>query len=755
VLAIMSLTLSAWLLLASPLPAQNLDDPPQVLKPAHAATKKELDRLEALKRFGQAVRCEKSNRLLEAVKLYEDAARLDPESAAAPRALLHLYMALDRVEDAFRTCEKVMKLDPDDHETAYIYARHLKALDRGAEAKVVLVKLAGRKNLGERPELKAQIHHDLGAIYEADSEWAKAEASFRKVAAVLDEPAPLIEHGPYNREEIAAQAAEIYERIGRLCLKQKQADRAVAAFDQAGKKDPSRAPRLAFNLAEVLVSEGQPRAALERVDEYLRSQPPSLEGYELRIDLQRKLGLENKIIPDLQKAAEQDAHNVGLHLLLGRTCRKEGKPDEARKVYDDLIKQSEYGPDVFRGLFDLCKDRGKAGGREALLLLNDAVSKASGVDGKDDADHEERADAAAAAQARSMLIVLRDDPELVKAMLPEANQLLLAGDKTLSYRTRMGLAVLAERTHQLDVAEALYRSCLERRGGPSAEMEHNVYAGLLTVLERAHKSAEIVALCNDGLQKAGWTNRVMFHMDKAYALLALGNDAEAVEAVEAAVKDAAEADRLRCRLARAQVLSQVGRTRDAIAECQQLLKDYNQAKDERGIRLTTANIYSAARDWSASEEQLQKVLEADPNDATANNDLGYQWADQNKNLEEAEQLIRKALDLDRRQRNSGGSLATDADQDAAAYVDSLGWVLFRRGKFDEARKEMERAAALPGGLDDPTVWDHLGDVYYRLKEIDKARTAWRKSLELYDAGRRRKTDERYKEIQDKLRLEEP
>jgi tetratricopeptide (TPR) repeat protein len=354
-----------------------------------------------------------------------------------------------------------------------------------------------------------------------------------------------------------------------------------------------------------------------------------------------------------------------------------------------------------------------------------------------------------------MLTVLRDDAELVKALLPEAHRRLLEGDEKLSFRTRTALAVLAARTNQLDAAEALYRSCLDRRGKPREDIEQTVYAGLLTVLEGAHKYAATVEVCDRGLKEAGFTNRVMFHSDKAYALMALGKEEEALAAIDEAVKESAESDRLRCRLARAQLLGQAQRTKEAVAECEQLLKEYNQARDVRGVRLMLSGLYSGAHDWDASEAQLQLVLDADANDATACNDLGYQWADQNKNLAEAERLIRKALELDRLQRNSGARLSTDADQDTAAYVDSLGWVLFRRGKLDEARKELERAVALPGGGDDPVVWDHLGDVYDRLKESAKAREAWRKALGLYDAGRRRKTDERYREIQEKLRLEEP
>jgi Tfp pilus assembly protein PilF len=130
------------------------------------------------------------------------------------------------------------------------------------------------------------------------------------------------------------------------------------------------------------------------------------------------------------------------------------------------------------------------------------------------------------------------------------------------------------------------------------------------------------------------------------------------------------------------------------------------------------------------------------------------WADQNKNLDEAEKLIRKALKLDREQRTTGTAVSVDSDQDNAAYLDSLGWVLFRKGELAAARAELEKAVALPDGGDDPVVWDHLGDIFFRQNDRDRAGKAWKKAAELYEAGRRLR-DDRYKELQEKRKLLEP
>ncbi len=80
-------------------------------------------------------------------------------------------------------------------------------------------------------------------------------------------------------------------------------------------------------------------------------------------------------------------------------------------------------------------------------------------------------------------------------------------------------------------------------------------------------------------------------------------------------------------------------------------------------------------------------------------------------------------------------------EDNAAYIDSLGWVLYRRGQVEKARKQLERAAKLPDGQD-PVIWEHLGDVYDHLKMPAEAQGAWLHAIQLYGDGQRRRDDER-------------
>jgi Flp pilus assembly protein TadD len=158
-----------------------------------------------------------------------------------------------------------------------------------------------------------------------------------------------------------------------------------------------------------------------------------------------------------------------------------------------------------------------------------------------------------------------------------------------------------------------------------------------------------------------------------------------------------------------------------------------------------------AKKPAEAEALLRAILDDDADDAGACNDLGYHLADQGRNLDEAERLVRHALALDRAERRKAGS----PEPDNAAYRDSLGWVLFRQGKVADARAELEKALALPDGAADATVWDHYGDVLFRANEKAKARAAWEKAKELYATDPRPATRAARAEVARKLQRTAP
>ncbi len=747
------LGLALLALLATTAPALRAQGPvsdrPEPFTPARPETREELNRREALILYGLGVFHEHDNRLLAAVRAYEDATRLDPEAPAPYKALVPLYLGLDRLDEALAACKTVLDLDPGDYETWYLYARQLRVHDRPKEAADALNHALACAGLKEHLDLRVQIAFDLALLQEGLNDFAKAEEAYLEVVKVLDNPAALAENGDVDPDEINARAAETYERLGRVSLRAGQHDKAkdyfVKARDKVKEKDPARARRLSYNLAELYIAREEWVPALAALDEYLETLPQGTEAYRAKIKALQKLGRGDEVVGLLEKYAVRDAQNAALKLLYAEQLGAAGRFEPAERIYRNMA-QSTATPEVYRGLFKLY-----AAGRHfdrLLKVLDENLEKAAGREEGDETDAE-----AAAARARAMLVVLREDPALVRGLMPEMRERLKANTPT-NPTTYFFLGVLAARTRQLDAAEQMFRQCLRQNQGGRprlVEKEAEVYQNLLRVLRLAHKDEAIVEVCREGLEKSRATQASFFHLQMAQALARLGQWAEGLKAADAALASAPDPSRLACRETRVRILMMAERYDQAAAECKDLLKDYTAPEEAREIRHTLSIVYSSAHEYAKAEEQLRILLDADPNDATANNDLGYQWADQGKKLEEAEKLIRKAIDLDRKQRLTGTTLDADSDRDNAAYVDSLGWVLCRRGKHEEARKELEKAVTLPDGADDPTVWDHLGDVCARLGDKAKAREAWTKAVKLYEGTRERQMDEHYKEIKQKLK----
>ena len=128
---------------------------------------------------------------------------------------------------------------------------------------------------------------------------------------------------------------------------------------------------------------------------------------------------------------------------------------------------------------------------------------------------------------------------------------------------------------------------------------------------------------------------------------------------------------------------------------------------ERGVA------YERAKQWDAAEADFLKALELRPNEPRVLNYLGYSWIDRGVNLERARTMIEKAVS----KRPEDGYV-----------VDSLGWVFYRLGRYEEAVKYLERAVELRP--QDPIINDHLGDAYWRAGRKLEARFQWNHAIDL-------------------------
>ncbi|MCY4479455.1 MAG: tetratricopeptide repeat protein [Rhodospirillales bacterium] len=118
-------------------------------------------------------------------------------------------------------------------------------------------------------------------------------------------------------------------------------------------------------------------------------------------------------------------------------------------------------------------------------------------------------------------------------------------------------------------------------------------------------------------------------------------------------------------------------------------------------------------EWLKAEADFKRALELEPDQPLVLNYLGYSWVEQGRNLGEARTMIEKAVEL---------------RPDDGYIIDSLGWVAYRLGDFEEAVHQLERAVELVAG--DPIINDHLGDAYWQVGRLHEARFQWRRVLTL-------------------------
>ena len=161
----------------------------------------------------------------------------------------------------------------------------------------------------------------------------------------------------------------------------------------------------------------------------------------------------------------------------------------------------------------------------------------------------------------------------------------------------------------------------------------------------------------------------------------------------------------------AQMYSRLKRWPDAEQALDQAEKLSTKPDDVEYVNFLRASTYERQKKYEAAEELFRKVLANDPQNAVALNYLGYMLADRGTKLDEAVGYIRKAVDL---------------DPANGAYLDSLGWAYFKLGKYDMAEENLIKASQRIGT--DPTVQDHLGDLYQKTGHLKQAAAHWERAL---------------------------
>ena len=190
----------------------------------------------------------------------------------------------------------------------------------------------------------------------------------------------------------------------------------------------------------------------------------------------------------------------------------------------------------------------------------------------------------------------------------------------------------------------------------------------------------------------------------------MGSAGPAIERVKAMAKGGPD-DR-DVYIALAQMYSRVKDWDNAEANIDKAIDMSSKTEDKDYALFVAGSIYERQKKYDKAEEAFHKVLADDPKNAMALNYLGYMLADRGTRLDEALGYIRRAVAL---------------DPQNGAYLDSLGWVYYKMGNYDLAEENLRRASERMGN--DPTIQDHLGELYQKTGRLKLAAMHWERSLE--------------------------
>jgi tetratricopeptide (TPR) repeat protein len=162
----------------------------------------------------------------------------------------------------------------------------------------------------------------------------------------------------------------------------------------------------------------------------------------------------------------------------------------------------------------------------------------------------------------------------------------------------------------------------------------------------------------------------------------------------------------------AQINTRLKRWKDAEEALNKAEQLSTKAEDKSYVYFLRGSTFEREKKYDEAEAQFKKVLAADPQSAITLNYLGYMNADRGVRLEESLNYIKAAVSL---------------DPGNGAYLDSLGWAYFRLGKYDLAEESLTKASAHMGS--DPTVQQHLGDLYQKTGRLKLAAAHWERAIE--------------------------
>ncbi len=508
----------------------------------------------------------------------------------------------------------------------------------------------------------ALTHFVEGMVFEENGEMDRALDAYRRVLNV--DP---------GQSQLAA-------RVAGLLIQQDDFPQAIDVLKDAIKANPNNAEpyqQLAFIYARYLKKADQ---AIDYANRAIALNPADIEGYQRLVEIEVGAGQEKKALEALDRASKVRSSDPNFWMHLG-------------KLYVAILFKSDSQPKT-----------------DDLKRVNEIFKRAAEHAGDDPGILKDVADYYAASQQLKEAI-----PLYLRALE------LQPDDANAREKLATGFILTNQRGKAVEMLEQIIKE------HPDKYQPYDLLAQVLDEEARSLQRANRIDEAKAKFAKvaANYEQSMLINPNH------LGTYLHLAELLVGPLKDAGRAVQLLTEARRrfpgvpeivyylAIAQREAKRNQQAVATFEEALHEAQLDQDDDVVNAKFYFNYGAAAEqaglYEKAAELLRKSISLDPaNSAEASNYLGYMWADHNMNLDEAETMIRRAL---------------ESEPNNASYLDSLGWVEFRKGKFDQALIDLLRAAKT-AERDDPVVFEHIGDTYLKLNRMPEALEAWQKALTL-------------------------
>ncbi len=533
----------------------------------------------------------------------------------------------------------------------------------------------------------------------------------------------------YGAHQILARLFTLKSRLNQGIIDPANAEKAINQWKQVTRLDARNAEANAF-LSEFYDKTGQPKESIASLKQWLSSSTPIDSRFYSRITGESDLSPESALVK------------------LGAKLLKEGENREAVEI-------------LSRAVADNPKDE------EAIELLSRAIETA---DDKTSVIAIDSLQQATFANPENVaLITLLAQIQSRAGKIDEAAKILGDSAAKLKAKNKVGAANLQIalgdiyiESNRFDEAVRIYKNALPLLGIENKEIvsetEKTYVAYIYDKIIQTYKNAERPADVKKSIEEAGlllgnedlYANKklVGFYREngqKDEALKAVRNirtklpqDYEFLLLEAEILTDNGKVDEgvalLKALIGKNQpenninttylyddfsnylyisnFYSQANRGKEAVEAANQALTIAKSVDRKQRAKLSLATAYQTSGDFRSAELQLREILSQNPENSIALNNLGYFLLERNEKLNEAFELIQKAV---------------SKDSTNPSFLDSLGWAYFKLNKFDEAERYLKTALKYS---ESATILEHLGDVYQKQGKSDLAKTNWQKALKI-------------------------